>query len=94
MILVACISQSAVVEAVALSLVRQCDSLIPSSSMPQKHQAATVLASLCRHGYLQSLPQQGELLPIFWTDEELRGLTGTELEGKAEADRSAAITAN
>ena len=70
-----------------------------ANRMSQKHQAAVVLAHHpagmatcnpcppCRHGYLQSLPQRGEWLPIFWTDEELRGFTGTELEGKAEADR-------
>ena len=39
-----------------------------------------------RHGYLQSLPAR-EYLPIFWQDDELSMLQGTELDGKANADR-------
>ena len=88
-------SQSAVVDALALSLVRQCGSLIRCQQhVPKASSGHCPGTSLRRHGYLQSLPQQGEWLPIFWTDEELQGFTGTELEGKAEADRSAALTLN
>ncbi len=31
-----------------------------------------------RDGYLQSLPQRGEYLPIFWTAEEVAELAGSE----------------
>lgn len=43
-----------------------------------------------RHGYFESLPAR-EYLPIFWSDEELELLEGTELESKAEADRQAGL---
>ena len=39
-----------------------------------------------RHGYLQSLPAR-EYVPIFWQDDELSMLQGTELDGRAIADR-------
>lgn len=39
-----------------------------------------------RHGYLQSLPAR-EYVPIFWQDDELSMLQGTELDGRAVADR-------
>ena len=42
---------------------------------------------MCRHAYLQSLPSR-EYLPLFWQEGELALLRGTELAGKAEADRS------
>ncbi len=41
----------------------------------------------CRHAYLQSLPSR-EYLPLFWQEGELALLQGTELAGKADADRS------
>ena len=47
----------------------------------------TMLPFQCmRHAYLQSLPRR-EYLPVFWTEEELMQLQGTEAAGKAEADR-------
>lgn len=39
------------------------------------------------HAYLQSLPSR-EYLPLFWQEEELALLQGTELAGKADADRT------
>lgn len=41
------------------------------------------------HGYLSTLPQQGEDLPLFWTIDELAALRGTEAEARAEADLEA-----
>ncbi|KAG1672800.1 hypothetical protein FOA52_002788 [Chlamydomonas sp. UWO 241] len=38
------------------------------------------------HGYLSSLPPR-EYVPLFWSDEELALLEGTELEGRALEDR-------
>jgi len=45
-----------------------------------------------RHGYFQALPQR-EYLPLFWTDEELELLQGTELDGTILEDRSAVAAA-
>ncbi|DBA84491.1 TPA: hypothetical protein ACH3X1_006110 [Trebouxia sp. C0004] len=39
------------------------------------------------HAYLQSLPSR-EYLPLFWQEGELALLQGTELAGKADADRA------
>ncbi|DBA79474.1 TPA: hypothetical protein ACH3X2_007744 [Trebouxia sp. C0005] len=39
------------------------------------------------HAYLQSLPSR-EYLPLFWQEIELALLQGTELSGKADADRT------
>lgn len=39
------------------------------------------------YGYLQSLPS-GEHLPIFWSDEELRELRGSDLEAAIVADKA------
>jgi SET domain-containing protein 6 len=38
------------------------------------------------HGYLSSLPPR-EYVPLFWSDDELALLEGTELEGRAVEDR-------
>ena len=51
-----------------------------------------VLYEMCRgeesrwHGYFLSMPSR-EYLPIFWTDEELETLKGTELEERCSKDR-------
>lgn len=42
-----------------------------------------------RHGYLSTLPAEGECLPLTWGEGELRRLRGTSLEGRAEEDRAA-----
>ena len=41
-----------------------------------------------RHGYFQSLPVR-EYVPLFWTEQELAGLAGTEAHEAALADRRA-----
>ena len=40
---------------------------------------------LCRHGYLDSLPRQGERLPVFWTGDERAQLAGSEAARRLEA---------
>ena len=44
----------------------------------------------CRHGYLRALPPR-EYLPLFWSEEQLALLQGTELEAKVQADRYACL---
>ena len=44
----------------------------------------------CRHGYLRALPPR-EYLPLFWSDDQLALLAGTELEAKVQADRYALV---
>ena len=53
---------------------------------PRAFQDNYQLLCCCRHGYLESLPAR-EYLPIFWQQDELALLQGTELAGKADADR-------
>ena len=43
---------------------------------------------ICRHGYFSSLPSR-EYVPLFWTDAELTGLQGTEIQDCATSDRQA-----
>lgn len=38
------------------------------------------------HGYLQSLPDTGEDLPMFWSEEEKSWFKGTELEDPVNND--------
>ena len=59
--------------------------LTPCISHPS---APYVCCAFLRHGYFRSLPQR-EYVPIFWAEAELGQLQGTELEGKAPADREA-----
>mmetsp|Transcript_31520 Transcript_31520/g.89487 ORF Transcript_31520/g.89487 Transcript_31520/m.89487 type:complete len:145 (+) Transcript_31520:40-474(+) len=55
-----------------------------------------VMYEMCRgeaspwHGYFLSMPSR-EYLPIFWTDEELETLKGTELEDRVAKDRCCAL---
>ncbi len=43
-------------------------------------------AAASRQGYILSLPKR-EYVPIFWSEEELELLEGTELEGRTERER-------
>jgi hypothetical protein len=41
-----------------------------------------------RHGYISSLPERGESVPLLWTHPEAHALlNGTELEGKIQEQR-------
>lgn len=43
-------------------------------------------ALICRHGYLSSLPHR-EYVPMFWAQEEVDILQGTDAAVKPEQDR-------
>ena len=51
-----------------------------------------MVCSPCRHGYLNALPAR-EYLPVFWSEEELELLEGTEAEGQPHADRYGGVAA-
>ena len=59
--------------------------LLAQRTWPTPHTGAR------RHGYFAALPRR-EYLPIFWTDPQLERLRGTELEGRAQADRRGRLT--
>lgn len=57
-----------------------------TSTVLQHGSRSALVCTFCRHGYFQSLPVR-EYVPLFWSEQELERLKGTEAHATAVADR-------